>query len=370
MPDIDKLVKEAEKEIARAKALNDERELKAGRLGLVRDPYHGLPDGSEKRQIKLEDADKRFLQYIRTGEQKALVLDDLGQVLVSPAIEAEISRAVAGIVIMRSLASQRTIEKDRILIRGIDEAEVKWGRLEIGTEVHEKSLVPATPPQYKYVESLNGLSKVGVEMLSDSDFDLANILVDSFARAVADAEEKAFVIGGGHDVEEPQGYATDAVLLADSVVETSAVGAITLEDVLEMVYTLPSKFRRNAVFQFNSLSILELRRLRAESTTGVHEGAFLWVNSPAAGQPSTLAGYPVYTQDNLETLAATEGIIGAFGDFSQYRILDHTSGMSVQRLVELYIESGLHGFILHKRVGGYIQRPQNRPIVLLKEAAA
>jgi HK97 family phage major capsid protein len=60
----------------------------------------------------------------------------------------------------------------------------------------------------------------------------------------------------------------------------------------------------------------------------------------------------------------------AFGNFEAvYKILDYTSNMNVQRLVELYSEAGLVGFKVHKRVGGYCIRPANKSIVLLTEAA-
>jgi len=72
----------------------------------------------------------------------------------------------------------------------------------------------------------------------------------------------------------------------------------------------------------------------------------------------------------MATLAGTEGVVAAFGDFNAgYRILDHSSGMTVQRLVELYAEAGLIGFKVHKRVGGYCIRPANKAVVLLTEHA-
>ena len=43
--------------------------------------------------------------------------------------------------------------------------------------------------------------------------------------------------------------------------------------------------------------------------------------------------------------------------------------MTVQRLVELYVEAGLVGFKVHKRVGGYVKRATDVPIVLLTEHA-
>ena len=105
-----------------------------------------------------------------------------------------------------------------------------------------------------------------------------------------------------------------------------------------------------------------------EGAAGTYEGGFLWQPSVILGKPDTFLGYPIHTQDDMGTLAGTEGVIAAFGNFKAgYRILDHTGGMTVQRLVELYAEAGLIGFKVHKRVGGYCIRPANKSIILLTE---
>jgi HK97 family phage major capsid protein len=132
----------------------------------------------------------------------------------------------------------------------------------------------------------------------------------------------------------------------------------------------PSKFRKGASFLVHSLTELELRKLRWKDAAGTYEGGFLWQPSVILGKPNTFLGYPIHTQDDMGTLAGTEGVIAAFGNFKAgYRILDHTSNMSVQRLVELYAEAGLVGFKVHKRVGGYCIRPANKSIILLTEHA-
>ncbi|MBA7666988.1 hypothetical protein ES703_75073 [subsurface metagenome] len=339
--------------------------------GLVPGQYGYATKQVENRALNLTDADKSFLQFCRgavltPAESKALVQDDVGRYLVSPTIIVEIDRAIAEICIMRGLCGQKTIKSDRLQIRGIDEAQVGWGKLETGTDPTESSLTP-TLPVYKYVYDLYGLSKVGEDELQDSDVNLAAILVDSFSRAVANAEELAFVAGLGHEAQQPEGFITNAILKAVTV-KTTAAGAITLEKILEMIYTLPSKFRRKASFMFHSLTILELRKLRSKDQAGTYEGSFLWQPSVIAGQPPTLCGYPVFAQDDLGTIAGEAQVLGAFGDFKEgYRVLDHTSGLSIQRLVELYSEAGLVGFKIHKRCGGYVVRAATKPIVLLTE---
>ena len=110
--------------------------------------------------------------------------------------------------------------------------------------------------------------------------------------------------------------------------------------------------------------------MRWKDAAGTYEGGFLWQPSVILGRPNTFLGFPMYTQDNIGTLAGTEQVIMAFGNFEAgYKILDHASNMSIQRLVELFAEAGLVGFKVHKRVGGYCVRPANKSIVLLTEAA-
>ncbi len=355
----------------------DAIELKVGRslLPFAADPQKYPNLGIENRALNLTTEDKAFLQFIRHGvagmdsnERKALVEDATGQYLVSSVITSEIDRAVAELVVMRGLCAKKTIDKDRLQVRAIGEASVGWGKLETGSDITESSMTP-TVPTYKYVEDLYGLSKIGEDELSDNDLDLANLLVDSFARAIAEAEETAFVAGTGHDNSQPEGFTVDTTLAA-ATVTTVAAGTVTIEKFLEMIYTCPSKFRKGATFLVHSLTELELRKLRWKDAAETYEGGFLWQPSVILGRPNTFLGYPIHTQDDMATLAGTEGVIAAFGNFKTgYRILDHTSNMSVQRLVELYAEAGLVGFKVHKRVGGYCIRPANNSIVLLTEAA-
>lgn len=209
----------------------------------------------------------------------------------------------------------------------------------------------------------------GEDELSDNDFEMASLLVDSFARAIAEAEETAFVAGTGHDNSQPEGFTVDTTLAA-ATVTTAAAGAVTIEKFLEMIYTYPPKFRKGASFLVHSLAELEVRKLRWKDAAGTYKGGFLWQPSVIEGRPPTFLGYPIYAQDNTATLAGTEGVVAAFGNFEVgYRILDHSGNMAIQRLSEFYSESGLVGFKVYERVGRHCIRPANKSIILLTEHA-
>lgn len=195
-----------------------------------------------------------------------------------------------------------------------------------------------------------------------------SFLVDSFARAIAEKENLGFLKGLGHDSGEPDGICVDTTLLA-SAKTTAASGAVTIEDLMQMIYEVPPKYRKGSSWIVNSTVELELRKLRW-SGDGIHNtGGFLWQPSLIGGRPNTFLGCPIYNDDNMDDLSDVEGVIAIFGNFQYgYRILDR-KGITVQKLSELYAEAGLVGFKVHARVGGYLIRPSNKALVLLTEHA-
>ncbi len=154
----------------------------------------------EKKNIDFSDADRAFLSFVRKGvggmvsdEHRALVEDSVGQYLVSPAVDLEIQRSLDKLCVIRQLASKRIINKDRIKVRDITEAQVGWGKLETGAVITETTPVPAELT--KYVEDLYGLVKIGQDELEDSDYNLTEYVADSFARAIAEKENLGFLKG-------------------------------------------------------------------------------------------------------------------------------------------------------------------------------
>ena len=293
---LDKFLNDAEGELANIKAKNEAREIKAQRATVP-----GL-GGHSNQMLELTDVDQSFLDYVRTGEKKALVLDTTGQYLVSPVVELEIGRRLAEEVTIRKLASKKTIDKDRVQTRDIGEAEVAWGRLETGSGIHESDLVPGVP-QYKYLCDLYGLVKIGEDELTDNDFDLINILADSFAMAIAEKENEAFLNGTGWAAgQQPDGICVDTTLLANAVA-TAAAGAVAVEDFLDMIYACPAKHRKYGTFVVHSFTELALRKLRARggSESDGLQGPFLWQPSIIDGRPATFLGYPIYADDQMGT---------------------------------------------------------------------
>jgi len=315
-----------------------------------------------------------FFKYVRGGvtalnpdERKALVENDVGQYLITPELEMEIERTLPKITVVRPLATVRPIGKDRLKVRSISEVQVGWGKLETGTPITEGGGVPGVPT-YQYAEDLYGLAKIGEDELQDSDFNLNALLADSFTRAIGEAEDLAFVIGTGHDNEQPMGITIDPTLILGQT-DVATTNVALIEEYMAVMYACPAQYRRNGSWVVNSATELRLRQMRAVDGAGTEFGTFLWQPSLIADKPNTFLGHPIYNQDDIAAIAGAANVIAIFGDFKAgYRVIDR-QGITLQRLVELYSEEGLVGFKVHKRVGGGVIKAANKPFVLLADIA-
>ena len=221
------------------------------------------------------------------------------------------------------------------------------------------SVAQWTPENAAYVESnptfaqktidafkLTDLAKVSIELLQDSMFDLENYIANEFSRAFGVAEEEAFCIGTGSG--QPTGIFTANGGTVG--VTAGSATAITVDNLIDLIYALKSPYRRNAVFLMRDVTVSALRKLKDNN------GAYLWQPSVQAGQPDRLLGYPLYTSPYAPAVAAGALPI-AFGDFQNYWIADRM-GRTVQRLNELYAGNGQVGFLATERVDGKVILPE------------
>ncbi|MFE2936670.1 phage major capsid protein [Streptomyces sp. NPDC059278] len=325
-------------------------------------PDDGGRGGKEQRATEQRAA---FFQALRRGlprmapEQRALVENAAGEILVPEDLEAEINRSLPDLTIMRSIASQRSISSNRVRRRSLSEVAVGWGKLETGGQTLTDSM-PSTPTEeFTYIEDLYGLAKVGEDELDDSDVNLDAFVRDSFARACAEAEDTAFTVGTGHANKQPVGFMTAGGEVP--TVTAGAAAALSIDDLKKLVYATPAQYRRNGRFALSSTTELALSVLKDDN------GQYLWQSSNQAGRPNTFLGYAIENQEDIASVAASARV-AAFGDFNAgYRVYDRL-GMTVKVLDQLYAEAGMVGWKIRKRVGGDVVRPQALRILVMAAA--
>lgn len=194
------------------------------------------------------------------------------------------------------------------------------------------------------------------QMLDDALVDVESWLAGEVNVDFAKAEGAAFINGDG--VNKPHGmlgyvtggsFATRHPFGAISVVNSGAAATLTSDGILNLIYALPSEFTNGAVFLMNRNTMLAIRKLKDG------QGNYLWQPSYVAGQPSTLAGYPVIEMPDMPNLAANSLSV-AFGNFGEgYMIIDR-AGVRVLR--DPYTNKPFVMFYTTKRVGGGVLNPE------------
>ena len=188
--------------------------------------------------------------------------------------------------------------------------------------------------------------KVSEELLNDSVFDVPAYIAKEFARRIGAAEEEAFFTGDG------KGKPTGILAATGAEVGVTAAGTnvITMDEVMDLFYSLRAPYRRNAVFIMNDSSVKALRKLKTQN------GDYIWQPSVQVGEPDKLLGRPIYTSSYMPALeAGAKGIL--FGDLGYYWVADR-QGRSFKRLNELYAPTGQVGFLSSERVDGKLILPE------------
>ena len=269
-------------------------------------------------------------------------------------------------------------EFERQIVTGLDEANVVRGLAKVITTSAERKIPVAathstaqwTAENGAYTESgptfdqktidafkLTDLVKVSIELLQDSMFDLESYIAGEFARAFGIAEEEAFCVGTG--TGQPTGiFTTNGGTVG---VTAASATAITADELINLIYSLKSPYRRNAKFLMNDATVSMIRKLKDKND------AYLWQPSLQAGEPDKLLGYDLYTSPYVPT-AKAGALTVAFGDFKNYWIADR-SGRTVQRLNELYSTNGQVGFVATERVDGKVILPEGIQLLRMKTSA-
>ena len=182
------------------------------------------------------------------------------------------------------------------------------------------------------------------EMLEDGGVDLEQYIMDMFSERIGTAEEKAFIGGDGNG--KPLGLVYQAQLGAVSELEHD----ITLDDMVDLEYSLKSEYRKHAVWLMSEDAYNRLRRIPHYRGNGV------WRNDLKEGDPVRLFGYPIYICKAMDDVEAGK-IPVMFGDFSYYWIGDRGK-RTIKRLVERYADRGQVAFITTERVDAKLMLPE------------
>lgn len=246
--------------------------------------------------------------------------------------------------IMRSLATTITTAGQHKINIAATKPAAAWieegGALTFGDATFDQIYLDA----YK----LHVAIKVTEELLYDNAFGLENYIITQFGKALANAEEDAFLNGDG--TGKPTGIFAS---VGGGQLAGTLTATIKSDDLLDLVYGLKRPYRKNASFIMNDATLASLRKLKDNN------GAYIWQPSYKEGEPDRVLGYAVHTS----AFAPKDAI--AFGDYSYYNIGDRGT-RSFAELRELFAGNGMIGYVAKERVDGKLVLPEAVKILKLK----
>lgn len=248
--------------------------------------------------------------------------------------------------IMRSLATVITTSGEHKINIAASKPAAAWidegAALTFGDATFDQKIMDA--------HKLHVAIKVTEELLYDNAFNLESYIITQFGKALANAEEDAFLNGNG--TGKPTGI-FDATHGGHLLNTLSA--DIKSDDMLDLVYGLKRPYRKGASFIMNDGTLAQLRKLKDNN------GAYIWQPSYQAGEPDHVLGYEVHTS----AYAPKDAI--SFGDYKYYNIGDRGS-RSFKQLNELFAGNGMIGYVAKERVDGKLILPEAVQIMKLKGA--
>lgn len=285
------------------------------------------------------------LQVGTESEGGYLVPDEYEHTLIEALQEQNIFRQLAHVI--------STSSGDRKIPVVASKGTASW--------IDEEAAYPESDDSFGQVSigayKLATMIKVSEELLNDSVFDVPSYIAREFARRIGAAEEEAFFTGNG--TGKPLGILAATGGAGTGVTAASAT-AITMDEVIDLYYSLRAPYRRNAVFIMNDSTVKAIRKLKNGN------GDYLWQPSLTAGTPDTILNRPVYTSGFMPAIAASAKSI-LFGDLGYYWVADR-EGRSFKRLNELYATTGQVGFLASQRVDGKLILPEAVKVLAMKSA--
>ena len=253
--------------------------------------------------------------------------------------------------VMRKLGSRITTSGEHKINIAATKPAAAWieegGALTFGDATFDQIILDA--------HKLHVAIKVTEELLYDNAFNLENYIMQQFGKALANAEEDAFINGTG--TGQPLGILA-ATGGADVGVTAKSATAITADELIDLIYSLKRPYRKSAAFLLNDQTLAAIRKLKD------NYGQYLWQPSLQAGEPDRILGYAAYTSPYFPAVAAGKPAV-AFGDFSYYNIGDRGT-RSFAELKELFAGNGMVGFVAKERVDGKLVLPEAVKLLKMK----
>ncbi|KFX03550.1 capsid protein [Pectobacterium betavasculorum] len=302
----------------------------------------------EDKSTRSKVTNDELRHYILTGETRTLstAVGADGGYTVIPELDKDVMRQLQDDSVMRSIATVRTTKTNEYKkLVSVGGATVNRGT---EGEARTQTSTPKLEEVSIKVNPVYAYPKTTQEILDFSEVDILGWLTSEIADTFTATEEDDFVNGDG--TKKSTGFlsypraATSDKTRPFGTLEKMEAAAVTSDGLIDLLYKLKAKYRKNAVWVMNSNTAATLQKLKNGN------GDYIWRDRLVANSPDTLLGRPVHYLETLPNAEAGEAFL-AVGDFKRgYFIVDHTTGARTRP--DNITEPGFYKVHTDKYLGG------------------
>ena len=215
----------------------------------------------------------------------------------------------------------------------------------LGTAIAEATEIIALDPTFSNItlksQKVAVLTKVSRELLTDSGIDIVSYLAGSLGKSIGIKANNLLTVGTG--TVQANGVVTASALGVTG--GTAVSGAFTADNLIDLAHSVDSDYvRQGAGFMMKRASLGALRKLKDTA------GQYLYVPAASVGTPDAFAGFPVYENPDMATIATGAKSV-LFGHFGSYHVRQ-VGGIEVARSDDAYFNTDEVGFRVTLRMWG------------------
>jgi len=315
-----------------------------------------------KRPANEKQADtaykEAFVRFVRKGEEGQELRSKAAQVGVDAdggyAVPEELDRNILELLKstspMRQVCSLITVGTPQYK-RNVNLGGAGAGWVD-ETEARPETSTPKLTQISADIHEIYANPQATQQSLDDVYFNVENWISGEVTRAFNTHEGEAFLTGNG--AKKPKGLLsapmddkTDATRDFGKLqfVKNGHASELKSDALLALIYALQVGYQGSARWMMQTLTLFEVRKLKDS------QGNYLWQPGLQAGQPSSLLGFGIVTNEDMPAIGANRTPI-IFGDFARaYTIIDR---IGTRMLRDPYTHKPFVSFYTTKRVGGIL----------------
>lgn len=279
----------------------------------------------EERELTIEERDsKLFVEYIRgVLENRAdanLTAGNNGVIIPTTIAQKVIAKAYDMSSILKDATKYNTKGNLSIPVYGANgETDITMAYSEEFVELESKVGKFSSVDLGNYLAG--ALAKLSKSLVSNTDIDLENKVIEIMAETISRFEERECLVGTDKKVQGLKGVELQHI--------TASASVITAEDLIKVKNKVKKGFRKASKWIMSNETLTAVELLTDEN------GRFLFREDMNGEFDGYLLGYPVEVSDNMPEIGASNDVI-YFGDFSGLALKQRDDALELNVLREKF----------------------------------